>query len=125
MLRHHYISHLIRKCYRRWYHLCVFLGVSCQFAVPAWAQDEYISGYGYHQVTQRGQFYKLITGGFGSLVMVFMGLGGIATIFVTRQGKSGKQTPILGIVMLFIAIVMFAVRIGIRGGLAGHEYMEW
>jgi hypothetical protein len=105
--------------------LCVYLIVTCLTSLPAWAQEEYVSGYGYQGVTPRGQFYKLLTGGFGSLVMVFMGLGGIATIFVTRQGKSGKQTPILGIVMLFLAILMFAVRIGIRGGLAGHEYMEW
>ena len=73
----------------------------------------------------RGILFELVTGGFGTLVMIVMGFGGFASVYFTRQGQSSKQTPILGVMMLLVAISVFAMRVMIRAGLFGHEYIEW
>jgi hypothetical protein len=54
-----------------------------------------------------------------------MGLGGMASLYITREKGSQKQTPIMGVVMVLIAIGLFSYRILIRAGMFGHEYLEW
>jgi hypothetical protein len=75
--------------------------------------------------TTTHHMYKLLTGGFGSFIIVFMGLGGMATLFITRRQGSQRQTPILGVLMVLVAIGMFAYRMAINSGVMGHEYIEW
>ena len=84
-----------------------------------------VVGYQYDQVSSQGHLFKLFTGGFGSLVMIFMALGGFATLVITRQGPKGKQVPIPGILMLLIAGGLFAFKVCVRAGVFGHEYIEW
>ena len=83
--------------------------------------DAYTDG----DMTLKDQYYYMIRGPFGSFAIILMGLGGLATVFITREGKSAKQTPIMGIVMLLIAAYVFVMRILIISGAMGHEYMEW
>ena len=88
----------------------------------AYAQVE---GYRYTTVTSQGHLYKLATGGFGSFIMIFSGLGGVATVMLTRRGKTRQGVPLAGVGMLVLAASLFAFRIAIKGGILGHEYLEW
>lgn len=82
--------------------------------------------YGVQETSSTERFLvRLVTGGFGTFVIIFMGLGGIASIFMTREGDSSKGTPILGIVMLCIALLTFAYRVMIGAGMMGHEHIDW
>lgn len=69
--------------------------------------------------------FKLITSGLGTFVIIFFGLGGLASLYITRSGDSAKRTPILGVVMLLMAGITFAYRVMIRAGMMGHEYIQW
>lgn len=91
-------------------------------ATLSWAQVE---GYYYTEVTPKGHLFKMITGGLGSFVIIFMGFGGFATLFMMRQGRAGQSVPLAGIAMLLIAGTLFALRVMIRAGMFGHEYLEW
>ena len=77
------------------------------------------------EFTVKDHIFQMINGGFGSFVMVMMGLGGLATLFITREGKAGTRVPIWGVLMVIVAIIMFALRVGIKSGLFGHEYLQW
>ena len=98
--------------------LCVWAVVN--HASTAWAFDSYGD-----QPTTESFVFKLITSGLGAFVIIFFGLGGLASIYLTRSGESGRKTPILGVVMLLMAGVTFAYRVAIRAGMMGHEYIQW
>lgn len=70
-------------------------------------------------------FYQMVTGKFGAFLIVFMGFGGVATIFMTRQGKSSTQVPLLGIVMLLVGAIVFGYRVMINAGMFGAEHIRW
>ena len=95
-------QHLRTKTRRVTKHLSVTAKVvlfQIYFAIDAFAQ-----GYGQYQEEPGGEkfLYKMITGGFGTFVIIFMGMGGVASIFMTRDGESSKKVPVLGVVMLLI-----------------------
>lgn len=69
--------------------------------------------------------FKLITGGFGAFVIIFFGLGGLGSLYLTRSGESSKRTPLLGVIMLLIAGITFGYRVMIRAGIMGHEHIQW
>lgn len=73
----------------------------------------------------KGHVYELITGGFGALLIIICALGGFVMLIMTRQGRAGKNAPILGGLLLFIAVVVFAYRVMIKSGFLGHEYLQW
>ena len=75
--------------------------------------------------TNESFIFKLITGGFGAFIVIFFGLGGLGSLFLTRSGNSSKRTPMLGVIMLLFAGVTFAYRVAIRAGMMGHEYIQW
>ena len=75
--------------------------------------------------TLKTHFYKLLTGGFGTLLIVICGLGGMATLLIMRLGKAGKNAPALGLIMLLIAAFIFAYRVLIKSGFLGHEFAQW
>lgn len=85
----------------------------------------YAPAYDDGHLSGKDHFYKLVTGGFGTLVIVVMGLGGLAALIMIRQGHKGKNTPVLGVVMLLTAAFFFGLRVAIRAGMLGHEYLEW
>ncbi|MCB0323190.1 MAG: hypothetical protein KDD69_06430 [Bdellovibrionales bacterium] len=82
-------------------------------------------GYYYTEVTPKGHLFKMLTGGLGSFVIIFMGFGGFATLFLTRSGRGGRNVPLAGVAMLLIAAFLFAMRVMVRAGIFGHEYIEW
>ncbi len=100
-----------------WALLCI-----CVLASEVLAQ---VPGYAYQEVSSKGNFYRLITGGLGSFVMFFMGLGGVAALFLTRRGARGEGVSLAGVAMLLIAIGIFGLRVLIQAGALGHEYIEW
>jgi len=73
----------------------------------------------------KAYFFKLLRSPFGTLVMVFCGLGGFATLYMTREGPAGKQVPIAGIFLLIAAIGLFITRTMITSGLLGQEYLDY
>lgn len=97
--------------------LMVLLYHPFAFAYAPAYDDGHLSG--------KDHFYKLVTGGFGTLVIVVMGLGGLATLVMTRQGQKGRNVPVMGVVMLLIAAFFFGLRVAVRAGMLGHEYLEW
>ena len=104
-------------------YLMLGAGLLMFYAVPeALAQ---VQGYYYTEVSTKGNFYKLITGGLGSFIMVFSGAGGVAAFFLTRRGARGQNVSLAGICMLLLAAALFAMRVMIRAGMLGHEYIEW
>ena len=103
----------------------LWLNIVCVWASAsqtnsAWAFDSYGE-----QATTESFVFKLITSGLGAFVIIFFGLGGLASIYLTRSGESGRKTPVLGVVMLLLAGVTFAYRVAIRAGIMGHEYIQW
>lgn len=83
------------------------------------------TSYDYQDEPQQNFIYQMITGGFGAFMIVFMGLGGVATIMMTREGNTSHKTPVLGIVMVVIAIAVFVYRLMINSGMMGHEHMTF
>lgn len=73
----------------------------------------------------RGIFFELARSSFGTLVMVFCGFGGFATIYMQRTGRSGQQIPMLGIVMLLVVIAIFVFRMMITSGMLGQQYLDF
>ena len=73
----------------------------------------------------KDSFYRLMRGPFGTLVMVFCGLGGFATIYMKRAGRSGQGVPMVGVVLLLAAVCMFIYRIFITSGLLGAQYLDY
>ncbi len=84
-----------------------------------------VPGYAYTEVSTKGNLFRLVTGGLGSFVMFFMGLGGAAAFFLTRKGHRGEGVSLPGVAMLLIAIGIFGLRIMIQAGMLGHEYIEY
>lgn len=100
------------------------LATACSLLL--YTSDAFAQYYQYaDEPTQQSHFFKLLTGPFGSLVMIFMGLGGGISILLTRGGGRKQGVPLLGVGMLVLAIGLFAVRVGISAGVFGHEYIEW
>ena len=94
--------------------LLIVLWNSSAFALaPGYRDDQY---------TPKDHVYYLITGGFGSFVIVFMGLGGLASLMMTRQGQKGRNVPILGVAMLSIAAILFAMKVAIRSGICNTTW---
>lgn len=91
-------------------------------AAPLCAQAQ---AYSDGEMSMRDHFYSMITGGFGTLLIIFLGLGGAAFLLMTRQGKSANQAPILGVVMLLAALALFVFRVMIISGVLGFEYLEY
>lgn len=73
------------------------------------------------EFTPEDNLYRLIAGPFGKLVMIFSGLGGLVTLYTTRAGKAGEKTPLLGVVMIIVALVMFALNVLITSRIIGFE----
>lgn len=99
----------------------------CFFSLFLFVTDVFaqVPGYAYQEVSTKGNFFRLITGGLGSFVMFFMGLGGVASLFLTRRGSRGEGVSLYGVAMLLIAIGIFGLRVLIQAGALGHEYIEW
>jgi hypothetical protein len=90
------------------------------------AQGKEVKGYyDEYATSSTSHIYRILTGGLGSFIIVFMGLGGMASLFITRGKGSQKETPIMGVIMVLIAVGLFSYRILIRAGMLGHEYLEW
>lgn len=75
--------------------------------------------------TAKDYFFELVRSSFGTLVMVFCGFGGVATIYMQRSGKTGQQLPGIGIAMLLVAIALFVFRTMITSGLLGNKYLDY
>jgi len=73
----------------------------------------------------KDSFYRLMRGPFGTLVMVFSGLGGFATIYMKRAGRSQQGVPVVGVVLLLVAVFLFIYRIMITSGLLGAQYLDY
>lgn len=73
------------------------------------------------EFTPADNLYRLIAGPFGKLVMIFCGLGGLATVYTTRGGKAGEKAPLLGIAMIIVALIMFALNVLITSRILGFE----
>lgn len=110
---------LLLGCLSRLSLLAFFLLVT---AAPLCAQAP---AYSDGELSMKDHFYIMITGGFGTLLVIFLGLGGAVSLLMTRQGKSGSQAPILGVVMLVAALALFAFRVMIISGALGFEYLEY
>ena len=102
-------------------YLFVYLFALLFFCNSALAQSYYDDS----MPTNESFIFKLITGGFGAFIVIFFGLGGLGSLFLTRSGNSSKRTPMLGVIMLLFAGVTFAYRVAIRAGMMGHEYIQW
>lgn len=70
-------------------------------------------------------FFKLLRSPFGTLLMIFAGLGGFAMLYMQREGKAGDQVPIGAILLILGAIVMFILRVMITSGVMGQQYLDW
>lgn len=115
------------KAFRFLFRNTVAIGCSLALAASlAQAQVYGSSAYGDEGTgSPKDHLFMLINGGFGSFVMILCGLGGLASLLITRQGQAGKNAPIMGIVMLIVAAAIFALRVMIKSGMMGHEYLEW
>lgn len=76
-------------------------------------------------LTARDHLFSLVTGGLGKFMIILTGLGGLASLLITRQGRKGKNAPVLGIAMLLIAAAIFTLQVLIKSGMMGHQYLEW
>jgi hypothetical protein len=77
------------------------------------------------QGEKKHMLYTLVSGSFGTLLMIFLGLGGAVSLYMTRQGKSQKQAPIIGVLMLVTAIFIFFYRVFLKAGVMGYEHVEF
>ena len=108
----------------------VFLA-SCFWTSCFWTRQAFAFGEYYEEenavsaVGLKGHIFELITGAFGALVIVVCGLGGFLVLMMMRQGRAGKNAPVLGIVLLCIAATVFVYRILIISGFMGHDYVTF
>ena len=104
-----------RKLFVPTFYLLALLGM---IVVPstAFALDSY---------TIQDNFYRLMTGGFGTLVMIFAGAGGIATVYMQRSGRAGDRVPIYGVVLMIVAVVIFTIRVMVTAGVVGFRGNEY
>lgn len=98
------------------------IGLSYTYPSVAWAWNSFgEEGRG----GTKDSFYRLMRGPFGTLVMVFSGLGGFATIYMKRADRGGQGVPMIGIGLLLLAVCMFIYRIMITSGLLGAQYLDY
>ena len=98
------------------------IGLSYAYPSVAWAWNSFgEEGRG----GAKDSFYRLMRGPFGTLVMVFSGLGGFATIYMKRADRSGQGVPMIGIGLLLLAVFLFIYRIMITSGLLGSQYLDY
>ena len=83
------------------------------------------SAYALDSYTIQDNFYRLMTGGFGTLVMIFAGAGGIATVYMQRSGRAGDRVPIYGIVLMLVAVAIFTLRVMVTAGVVGFRGNEY
>lgn len=101
--------------------LFFFLGLPSK----VFAYNDYYSEVEPETTSAKAYFYRLINSGFGTIVILVLGLGGFAALMITRQGKAGKDASMFGIIMLLTAVFIFILRVFIRSGVMGQEYLEW
>ncbi len=75
--------------------------------------------------TLQDNFYRLMTGGFGTLVMIFAGAGGIVTVYMQRSGRAGDRVPMYGIVLMLVAVAIFTLRVMVTAGVVGFRGNEY
>jgi hypothetical protein len=116
---------MIAKAYKYWNILGCFLFLLLVRS-SSWAQFNTGEFEDYDgQSTARAHAYQLITGAFGTLIIVFCAMAGFVMLIMTRQGRAGKNAPLLGVGLLFIAAFFFAFRVLIKSGFLGHEYLQF
>ena len=98
--------------------VCLAVGLLSVVASPS-------VGFALDGYTIQDNFYRLMTGGFGTLVMIFAGAGGIATVYMQRSGRAGDRVPIYGIVLMLVAITIFALRVMVTAGVVGFRGDEY
>jgi hypothetical protein len=85
--------------------------------------------YGYSQMDESQSFkdilVRLLRGPMGTLFMIFCGFSGFAFLFIQRQGKGGQQTPIAGVVLLILAVLLFILRVSLNSGVMGAKYLDY
>ena len=67
----------------------------------------------------------LLKSSLGTLLIIFLGLGGLAFVYLQRQGQSSKESPIAGILMLLGAIALFIMRVSLNSGFMGAKYLDY
>ena len=115
----------IADCFRPSGWLAAYSAVFCLLIDVSSAFARHTDEYGFQEEPERNFFYEMIQGKFGAFLIVFMGFGGVATLFMTRQGKSSTKVPVLGILMLVVAAFVFFYRVTINAGLHGAEHIKW
>ena len=75
--------------------------------------------------TIKDYFYQLLRSPFGTLLMVFCGLGGFAMLYMQREGRAGEKIPLAAIALLVGAVVLFVLRVMITSGVMGAQYLDW
>ena len=75
--------------------------------------------------TIKDLFYQLLRSPFGTLLMVFCGLGGFAMLYMQREGKAGDKIPVAAVALLLTAIGLFILRVMVTSGVLGARYLEW
>lgn len=107
-------------------HATLFLAVTLVIFVLAWAPQAFaFRGDEDAASTPKDYLFRLVRSSFGTLVMMFCGIGGFVVLYMQRVGRKGQQVPLAGIAMLLIALGLFLMRTMVTSGLLGKDYLDY